>query len=738
MLTINDVVNFRKRQKKPIDSELRSLPYKHAFIYGRVSSPDQIKNHHESIREIAQLIGLAKQDGYVSNLDCQEIEMKLASLDNKPVEVSTWSEGDIIINVQDLGISGQYSFDIREGLSALKSYVMKGIVGCVYLTEGVSRLSRDRDHILPYQLLKLLKDYECRIRTPDGVWNPVIDSDWHYLAEEFEDAISELKVINRRMLRRKLQKASRGEYVGEPVPMGFVLPIIGQKPSGKYEFGKLKPYSPHSQMVRYILEEFIQQNGSYLNTFRALKDLTIPFFSKKFQYMERLSSLRVCPYTVVGYKITLNLIRGIVTNLKLIGIWYYGDNEPIINNHKPVVPQDLFLNAFQLATNNKFRRKLAYADPNEWSGILKCMNHPNPIRIGSINAKRCYRCEGGYYIGEINHSCLYIPARFLDMPMTTAIFKHINFPQFTDDLMDYIDFIKVKNQNKEIQLKREVKRLQLCVQRLQALLPYCVNSTTNEVDRIKEELYWNQICEAKQRIIEIKPRILSKKVDIFDREQVNEFLKNFSNNWHIYPLKARNHLLKLIVDTVEIFHNDSIIKARIIWETGFEQEVVVCRPLSKRLVPRWTQKEIDLLRLIYLSASEQTLLASFPGRTSHAIKIRAYKLKLKRKKQLGRGRPWTTSEDELFKALYLKGIQTDAIANEIGRTPLSILRRREYKKFNQLFPKIEELKWEISDITPFNGFFPNSPHYREIIKSLGEIFLGNLFNAVNFLGNDPL
>jgi hypothetical protein len=134
--------------------------------------------------------------------------------------------------------------------------------------------------------------------------------------------------------------------------------------------------------------------------------------------------------------------------------------------------------------------------------------------------------------------------------------------------------------------------------------------------------------------------------------------------------------------------------------------------------------------LIFPSASEQTLLASFPGRTSHAIKIRAYKLKLKRKKQPGRGRHWTTAEDELFKMLYLKGIPTDAIANELGRTPLSILRRREYKKLNQLFPKGEELKWESSDITPFNGFSPGSPHYREIIKLLSEIFLGNLFNTM--------
>ncbi len=92
------------------------------------------------------------------------------------------------------------------------------------IVEGVSRLSRDQDKIIPYQLLKLLKGHQCRIRTPDGIWNPAIGKDWQELEEEFEDAIEEYRVMAKRMFRRKKQKASRGEFVGEPVPAGFIVP----------------------------------------------------------------------------------------------------------------------------------------------------------------------------------------------------------------------------------------------------------------------------------------------------------------------------------------------------------------------------------------------------------------------------------------------------------------------------------------------------------------------------------
>ncbi len=78
-------------------------------------------------------------------------------------------------------------------------------------------------------------------RTPEGIWNPAIEKDWETLAEEFEDVIGELKLFRKRMHRRKAQKAARGEYVGGPVPAGFILPIVGQKANGKFEFGKYKP-----------------------------------------------------------------------------------------------------------------------------------------------------------------------------------------------------------------------------------------------------------------------------------------------------------------------------------------------------------------------------------------------------------------------------------------------------------------------------------------------------------------
>ena len=112
MLTIQEIIDAKvKNNVKPGEEDLRKLPYKVAFLYGRVSKPKQIRNSKESIREIASLVDLAKKDGFQTNLNATEIERLL--LDGT---IGVWEDGYVIVDVRDLGISGQLSADERKGL----------------------------------------------------------------------------------------------------------------------------------------------------------------------------------------------------------------------------------------------------------------------------------------------------------------------------------------------------------------------------------------------------------------------------------------------------------------------------------------------------------------------------------------------------------------------------------------------------------------------------------------------
>jgi hypothetical protein len=713
MLTISEIISSRKQLQKKLDAgELRRLPYKKAFIYGRLSTPSQVRDSRESVREIAQLVALSRKDGFQTKLDPDEIEALLLEM-TLPMPRSVQEEGAVIVDIRDLGISGQLPFEKRDGLLHLKERVENGEVGAVYLTEGVSRLSRDQDKIIPYQLLKLLKEHRCRIRTPEGIWNPAIGKDWQELAEEFEDAIEECRVMAKRMFRRKKQKASRGEFVGEPVPAGFIVPVIGQKPNGQYEYGKLQPYGPHTKLVIGVLHELIKHNGSIIKTVQTLIGLTFPYFPKDLAYMERLTALRRCPKMPTGYKITPRLVVGLATNLKLIGIWQWGNNEPILHNHEPAVPAALFLKAYELvAVQKKPKGRAANFEPLDWAGLLWCLNDPEPRRISSHNADGRYVCDYEYQHGK-GHSCLDITSRFIDEPLTTEVLRQLDFTPCADEVLEKLEADVTQGKLEELQRGRAETTIEESIKKWQSLLQTCVDSETGQVDRDKESFYWDQIRKEKAQLEDIRSRSINNKYYTPDHlVQIRNFLRNLPHNWVNYPGSLRNRLLKLIIDRVELYHNKERIEATIIWKVGLKQRITIHRPPARgRRDDYWTLEEDGLLRMLYSASPVTVILAALPKRSWKAITERAFRLHVSRKRTPDHSasrvdrRPWTLEEDERLKLLYEAGEPLSQLSKALNRTVDAIQNRAAAKCLTRLSSNKRQnptLTWETHDLSPFH------------------------------------
>jgi DNA invertase Pin-like site-specific DNA recombinase len=708
MLTLPEIIAARKRlNKRPDDSQLRRLPYRSAYVYGRLSSPQQVRDSQESVREIAKLVKLAKEDGYRSNLSSEEVEQWLTSIQKGTTQVGVREEKQIIVDVRDLGLSGQLSAEKREGLASLQRRIKDGWVGAVYLTEGVSRLSRDRDHILPYQLLKLLKEHQCRLRTPEGIWNPAVERDWEYLAEEFEDAIDELRVMNRRMHRRKAQKASRGESVGEPIPAGFILPVVGRKANGKYEYGRMEPYLPHAEVVERILTEFVWQGGSGLKTVRALGALTIPFFPSELSHMDRLTALRRCTREATGYKITPALVYGLATNPKLIGAWQWGNSEPIMKNHEPAVTLELFLQAYELANvQGKAKGRAMNSERMEWAGLLWCNNHPEPHLISGHGAEGRYVCSRDYQKGQ-GSVCLDISGRFIDEPLTTTILHRLDFTPAAEEVFAKLEADARRGSLDQIEYKQQVAKLEQEVKKWQKFLSTCYNCETDTVDKEKETYYWEQIREAENELAGLKAKpVLRDAQTTADFAKVRDFLIRLPRDWDKYPKALRNRLLKLVIEKVELSGTYDI-EATITWRAGFKQKVIIHRPPARsRRERRWTHEENDLLSMLYTSSSTDAITAALPGRTWSAIAARAARLKLARKRAYHPPRdwrPWTLGEDSRLKLHYEAGMPLKDIAGDLRRSVDSVETRAANKGLSR--PRANKwrrskVSWETQELVP--------------------------------------
>jgi DNA invertase Pin-like site-specific DNA recombinase len=692
MLELDEIIrNIKGSRSIPSEEDLRSLPFKKAFIYGRVSTQGQVRDSHESIRDVAKLVMLAQKDGYHTQLDQAEIEHWLQSIQSGEDIARVIEDGDIIIDCRDLGLSGSLGEDKRPGLASLRQRVETGEVGAIYLNEGMSRLSRDRDRVLGYKLLKLLKEQRCRIRVLEGVYNPAIPRDWENLADDIEDSADEMKKFGIRLGRRRASKAAEGRHVGSPVCPGYIVEIEGQRSDGSYIMGKWQPYPPHQEVVITALTELVKQRSIHqaVSNLRS-QGVVFPFFPQELKYMETRSALRCCHQNDKGYIITTNALKRLATNLKTIGIWEW-KNIIIENNHPPIVPLDLFLQAYEIASSNKPRGRAAYTEPMEWSGLLYCCEHNPPRKLSAYNSKKRWACNQDYHLG-VGYRCLYIEDHLLTPPLTTEFLRCLDLTphaqavleKLKDEVNDY-SLEDSRYRKRETDLKTQITNLERYL---------------GSGDPEREETYWRLIKEANSELKNISQRPAAPKTTAIDLEKVTEFLKNLESNWTGYPGYMRNHLLTLLVDRVELRHDRSQIEATIVWKIGFKQVINIRRSRANYThEKRWRPEEDNILRMLWSSSSWEAILAALPERTRLSISMRACKLRLSRqgkRKTPENSKPWTEANDKLLKDLYTTGVSIQEIATKLVRTEGAIearLSALKIKRPKEMCRRKQEATW---------------------------------------------
>ncbi|MFC2042248.1 hypothetical protein ACFLTV_01950 [Chloroflexota bacterium] len=681
MLTVNDIIDsITRKQCKLDDDELRRLPYKDAFIYGRVSSPRQMRESIESLRGIALLVDIAKGDGYNTTLTTAAVSKWITDIQEGRAEPGVWVDGQVTVELRDLGISGLLNDDRRVGFANMQQTIRDDQTGCIYLNEGVSRLSRDEDGITPPVLLKLFREHNCRIRTRRRVLNPCIQRDRDILEEEFRDARKERRTMDTRLCQGRRDKADEGKFVGEPVPPGFTVQIIETKPSGRRVYGKYQPYPPHAEIDVKVLREYVKYGGSKTKTYRALDGPAYPLFPPEMEYMERLTALRRATRTEQGYLISPAMIRLLALNLKLIGVWTWGDAKPITGNHDAIVPEDLFLAAYDLAKRSgKPRGRGIKHEPLEWDGLLFCCNHDLPLSISGHSAKMAYRCQSGY-VQRREPSCFDIAAHYLDKPLTTTVLRQLDFTPFAEEvLMQFEADIAYQNLEEE-QKKKEIVALE---RKLENLRPYlgCGNKE-------REEFYWEQCEKALRRLDELKSRPVSvEKMHRANYQLVKDFLTGLPGKWNMYSRTMRNRLLKLFIERVDIHHEGQVIEATIHWKTGQVQVVEICRARAKRnSVSLWTVQEKGLLKMLWPSASQETIKAALPERSWKSIAHQAYNLGLRRSPELSNHTPrrrWEAGEEHEVKKNYEAGSPIADVAASFSRSQTAVLQRAWEKSWRR-------------------------------------------------------
>jgi len=400
------------------------------------------------------------------------------------------------------------------------------------------------------------------------------------------------------------------------------------------------------------------------------------------------------------------LVRGLATNLKLVGVWHWGDTF-ILNNHEPAVPEDSFLQAYELAVKkDKPKGRAVHFAPMEWDGLLQCMNGPEPRHISAHSAEGRYVCDRDYHIGQ-GRVCLDIEGRFIDEPLATTVLREIELSPLAEEILAKMESDASQGKLEQARYNQQIANAEQEVKNWEGLLQQYVAGESSTVDKREVDFFWGRRREALERLNELKSKPMPEAATTpADFAKVKEFLIGLRGNWHNYTPGLRNRLLKLLVERVEI-HGDYQIEANIIWKSGFQQKITIHRPQARsRRERRWRTDEDNLLRILYPSSSQEAIEAALSDRSWSGITGRALRLKLRRRRQYHAPRDWrrwTRGEDERLKLAYEAGTSLGDIANAFNRSVNSIETRAAAKDLNR--PRSarslkRQVTWMVHDLVP--------------------------------------
>lgn len=593
----------QRRRDTPTPQAAFHLPHKGlAFVYQRQSSHEQRRKNVWSQHAQDGLAQKAAEDGYPEEL--------------------------IVVEKRDLGITGRKTERGRPGFAHLVSLVEQGKVESIWV-RACDRLYRDMDYENAAKMANTFRKHAIVICTPCRRYNLKLRPDYDGFHDEMTKAVQENWSRTMLLCDSRFEKAKLGFWCGSPVPAGFIV----AKRQGETEtaYGVLVAYLPHAEIIPLVFQAYVEHRGSDLLASQSLRRqrIVLPFFPEELSHMKSRSSLRRTPKTELGYVITPNLIKSIVSNSFYAGWWHYGGELIDKKHHPPLVADDLFWNAYGLARSKKPRGNAIRFEPLAFYGLFRCLNHDEPPAVRSLNAEGRYVCDYHYKTG-VAAKCLSIARSQLEGPLLAVILKQLDLGRYTGMVLDQLQKDQRLQQFKETQRQRDREAVQRRIRNLQAGLD---EADTKE----KRDIIWQQFTENKAKLAEFENvPIPEVKVSDLDVARTREFLSTIGVNWPNISQTLQNRLIKLIIERVDLKHDGHTVNATIVWKTGFEQQLVIHRPVigycSKTI---WSDEEVDLLRALWPSASKTCVVSSFPQRTWESLSCKARSLGLKRKHMLG-------------------------------------------------------------------------------------------------------
>lgn len=481
----------------------------------------------------AMYLRKSRQDEEIINATIEE------TLAKHEMQLRAFAErSDIHIDSVYKEVASASDIDGRPVFNQLLLDIEQGLFDSV-LVVSIDRLTRG--NALDLERIKnTFSIMNCRIITPQKVYDPTNDDDEFFLDFNMFISARELKLIRNRMLKGRKTATEQGLYTGSVIPFGYT--------KVKNENGKgyiLYPDEREAPIVQYIFEKFaegqrpaeimhyLNNNGLLTKRHKAWTHARLKRLLKNEVYigylaLDRKQVVKTIENGVVKKKLAMN------PNMRLVK----GKHEPIIQ-----------MKTWEAVQN---RIKINYVDMsnvhkslvNPLAGIVFCEHCGKTMR--RMPSKSWYNIE---YFACPTLRCPTSSSELQLVEKRILSELESELKNFNVYLDNYAEEYEIRKANKEAEIKvlenSLAKRHKMYSKACEMLEE---GIYTTEMFKARQSEINSQIEHIKQSIQELKERDDHDEVEVIRRLVPN--IERCLKEYYSLDVKGKNQLLKSIIEKV--------------------------------------------------------------------------------------------------------------------------------------------------------------------------------------------
>lgn len=334
---------YRKREEDTTDPyRAQPLPlHRPVAVYYRQSSEGQIGNINTTLQTVDMVEHLMKQG---------------------------WVRDQIIMIDMDAGVSGTKKIEERPGMSYLFTLIENGEIGLV-AAQDVDRFFRDVTQIQTNIFIDTCRRNNVLVLTPTFVYDFDHPTQGRYHMQMFRDHAQraadylEYHIKGRLMQARDYLKV-RGIWTGRSVAIGYMVDLREKLPDGTAnpKHRRYVPFQPCADVVLAYFKLFRKFNRNLTRTWRHIYHHG-PCYPENFEELvpDNFRVDVIVKYRGLngGLMPSPSGLAYMLTNIAYIGHWSYRGVIEQWNNHEAIVPDDLFMYAFNAISKVDF-----FGEPN--------------------------------------------------------------------------------------------------------------------------------------------------------------------------------------------------------------------------------------------------------------------------------------------------------------------------------------------------------------------------------------